>query len=103
MDISSLTGAAAAEYAEATRDVHPQRGAGDSFDSVLSAAMNMLMETNALQNDAQSAKITFALGQAENPHDMQIAEQKALAAIQYTTAVRDKLIDAYKEIMNMQI
>ncbi|MGN0349131.1 MAG: flagellar hook-basal body complex protein FliE [Roseburia sp.] len=74
-----------------------------NFDSVLGAAMNMLNETNDLQNVAQSEKIRFALGEAENPHDMQIAETKALTALQYTVAVRDKMLEAYREIMNMQI
>lgn len=40
---------------------------------------------------------------ADNPHDMQIAAAKAYEALQYTVAVRDKMLDAYKEIMNMQI
>ena len=35
--------------------------------------------------------------------DLSTAQTKALTAIQYTVAVRDKMIDAYKEIMNMQI
>lgn len=47
--------------------------------------------------------IRFALGQSENTHDLTTAQYKALTAIQYTVAVRDKMIDAYKEIMNMQI
>ena len=65
--------------------------------------MNVLNETNDLQNDAQAAKVQFALGEAENPHDMQIAAAKAYQALQYTTAVRDKMVEAYREIMNMQI
>jgi flagellar hook-basal body complex protein FliE len=32
-----------------------------------------------------------------------IALQKASVALQYTVAVRDKFLDAYKEIMQMQI
>ncbi len=101
-DLTGLTGVEA-EYARATGGMRYREQTTDSFDSVLSAAMNLLTETNTLQNDAQAAKIEFAIGEAENPHDMQIAEQKALAAIQYTTAIRDKMMDAYKEIMNMQI
>jgi flagellar hook-basal body complex protein FliE len=75
----------------------------EDFDSILSQAMSMLSETNDLQNDAESEKIEFALGEADNAHDMQIAEEKALTALQYTIAVRDKLLDAYKELMNMQM
>ena len=67
------------------------------------SSLTSVTSANHLQNDAQSAKIQFALGEAENPHDMQIAAAKALEALQYTTAVRDKMLEAYKEIMNMQI
>lgn len=104
MDISSLMGVTNADYLNTiTQNTLLGEEAEESFDSVLASAMNMLTETNDLQNDAQEAKITFALGEAENPHDMQIAAAKALEALQYTTAIRDKMLDAYKEIMNMQI
>ena len=75
----------------------------DSFSSVLSSAMDALDETNDLQNDAESETIRFALGESENTHDLLIAQTKALTALQYTTAVRDKMIDAYKEIMQISI
>lgn len=75
----------------------------DTFDSVLSSVMNGLEETNSLQNKAESAEIQFALGESDNTHDLLIAETKASVALQYTVAVRDKLIDAYRELMQMQI
>ena len=65
--------------------------------------MDALDETNDLQNDAESETIRFALGESENTHDLLIAQTKALTALQYTTAVRDKMIDAYKEIMQISI
>lgn len=104
MDISALTGAAFADYlSTVTQNTLLTTDTEETFDSVLASAMNMLTETNELQNDAQSAKIQFALGEADNPHDMQIAAAKATEALQYTVAIRDKMLDAYKEIMNMQI
>jgi flagellar hook-basal body complex protein FliE len=75
----------------------------DSFDSILSAMMQSVDETNDLQNTAESEEIRFALGESENTHDLLIAETKANIALQYTVAVRDKLVDGYKEIMQMQI
>jgi flagellar hook-basal body complex protein FliE len=65
--------------------------------------MNSLTETNDLQNAAESAEIQFALGESSNTHDLLIAESKAEVALQYTVAVRDKIIDAYKELMQMSI
>lgn len=104
MDISSLSGILSADYMDAvTQNTLLAEEAQENFDSVLASAMNVLNETNDLQNDAQAAKVQFALGEAENPHDMQIAAAKAYQALQYTTAVRDKMIEAYREIMNMQI
>jgi flagellar hook-basal body complex protein FliE len=75
----------------------------DSFESILSAAMQSVNETNDLQNTAESEEIKFALGEADNTHDLLIAETKASIALQYTVAVRDKLVDGYKEIMQMSI
>jgi flagellar hook-basal body complex protein FliE len=75
----------------------------DSFDSILSSMMQSVDETNDLQNTAESEEIRFALGESENTHDLLIAETKANIALQYTVAVRDKLVDGYKEIMQMQI
>jgi flagellar hook-basal body complex protein FliE len=65
--------------------------------------MSSLTETNDLQNAAESAEIQFALGESSNTHDLLIAESKAEVALQYTVAVRDKIIDAYKELMQMSI
>ncbi len=74
-----------------------------SFDSVFKAAMNMLNETNDLTNKAEEMEIQFALGDAVNTHDLQVAQQKANIALQYTVAVRDKVIEAYNTIINMQV
>lgn len=74
-----------------------------SFDSVLGAMMDSLSETNALQKEAESAEIQFALGESDNTHDLLIAQSKANVALQYTVAVRDKIIEAYRELMQMQI
>ena len=74
-----------------------------SFDSVFKTAMNMLDETNALTNKAEELEVQFLLGDAVNTHDLQVAQQKANIALQYTVAVRDKVIEAYNSIINMQV
>ena len=63
----------------------------------------MMNDFKDFYNAAESEEVRFALGEAENPHDLLIAETKANVALQYTVAVRDKLIDGYKEIMQMSI
>ena len=102
MDITSLTGITS-DYLNSVASQKQLVNTDESFQSALDAAVGMLTETNDLENDATAAQMELALGLADNPHDMQIAAKKALTALQYTTAVRDKLLEAYKEIMNMQI
>ena len=79
------------------------RAEGTLFDSFLNSAINNIKTTNEYLSDAEDMEIKFALGETENAHDLTIALQKASAALQYTVAVRDKLRDAYKELMQMQI
>ncbi|MBR1572786.1 MAG: flagellar hook-basal body complex protein FliE [Lachnospiraceae bacterium] len=75
----------------------------EGFDSVLNSAMKLVSDTNTLQNEANAQEISFALGESDNVHDLLIAEQKANLALQYTVAVRDKFLESYNNIMNMQM
>lgn len=103
MDISSLSVINADYYNEVANRHIAMNKTEESFGSILQSAMDMVNEANDLRNVADSEEIRFALGEAENTHDLLIAQTKALTALQYTVAVRDKALEAYKEIMNMQI
>jgi flagellar hook-basal body complex protein FliE len=102
MDISSISGISSSLYDSIATRVNGT-DSDDSFSSVLSSMMSALDETNDLQNAAESAEIQFALGESSNTHDLLIATNKAEIALQYTVAVRDKLVDGYKELMQMSI
>ena len=78
-------------------------GNTNMFDSLLNAAINNINETNGYLSDQENEELKFAMGITENTHDLSIAIQKAETALQYTVAVRDKLLTAYNEIMQMQI
>lgn len=75
----------------------------NNFSSILSSAMNMISETNSLSNQAEEAEINFALGNADSIHEVTVAQQKAYVSLQYTVAVKNALLSAYNEIMNIQI
>lgn len=101
MDILGIQGIQSSLLDQTTET--KQTNADGAFDAIFQTAMNMLDETNELQNQAESLEIQFLLGEAENTHDLQIAQQKATTALNYTVAVRDKVIEAYNSIMNMQM
>ena len=114
MDISAITGLtgidglSALERAERTSltgnltDKEEKVG-GSLFDAFLNSAINNIKTTNSYLSRAEDEELKFAMGETENFHDLTIALQKASTALQYTVAVRDRLLDAYKELMQMQI
>ena len=106
MDISSLNGIQTDYWdniISKTSFADSNKGEQASFDTVFQSVMSSLNETNDLQNAAESAEIQFALGESDNTHDLLIAMTKAEVALQYTVAVRDRLIEGYKELMQMQV
>lgn len=74
-----------------------------AFDSLLNSAINMYRTADELQNAAEESEINFSLGYATSTHDLAIAQQKANIALQYTVKVTNKALEAYKELMNMQL
>jgi len=73
-----------------------------TFDNLFQAAVNMINQTNDYTNAAKDAETSYALGLTDSTHDLQVAQQKANLSLQYTIAVRNAVMDAYKEIMNLQ-
>lgn len=103
MDISALSGISS-EYLDTYVKRTDMADTGEeSFGSILSSVMESLEETNDLQNKAEAEEIRFAMGESENTHDLLVAEAKANIALQYTVTVRDRLIDGYKELMQMSV
>ena len=75
----------------------------NGFDALLHTAIDNLNTPNGYLSEAENEEIKWALGETENTHDLTIALQKASTALQYTVAIRDKLLEAYKELIQMQV
>lgn len=72
----------------------------ESFSDFLSNALN---QVNQLQVDSSEYKRKLALGEVDNLHDLSIASEKADVAMQITLSIRNKIVEAYKEILRIQI
>jgi len=97
IDSTGLTGMLTGQKSETVKTD------GTLFDSLLNTAIDNIKTTNSYLSDAENEEIKFALGETENTHDLTIALQKASTALQYTVAIRDKVMEAYRELMQMQI
>lgn len=75
---------------------------GTGFESLFQSALDMINETDSLTNKAEEEAIKYSLGYSDSALDLMVAQTKANTSLQFTVAVRDKVLEAYKEIMNMQ-
>lgn len=99
MDISNINGISTGDIKSFFNNTSlTKTDKTDSFSDVLSAAMGSIGETNDLQNAAEQEEVRFALGESDNTHDLLVAETKAAVALQYTVAVRDKIIEKAKTL-----
>ncbi|MEZ3446090.1 MAG: flagellar hook-basal body complex protein FliE [Lachnospiraceae bacterium] len=87
---------------DANTDGEGQQG-GNLFGSILNAAVGNINNTNDLLSTQENEELKWMMGISENTHDLTMAVGKAQTALNYTIALRDKLLDAYKEIMQIQI
>lgn len=104
MDISTILNINSSAVARAAENASTRRTQTDqSFSTLFDSALSNLNETNSLLNAQEEEEIKFALGISENTHDLAIASAKASTALSYTVALRDKFLEAYKELMQIQI
>ena len=71
-----------------------------SFGEFLS---DSLKEVNTLKKQSEVANMKLAAGQVEDISEVVIAGEKASIAVQLTMQVRNKMVEAYQEIMRMQV
>ena len=73
---------------------------GTSFEKVLAKALDGV---NDLQIQSAEMDAKLASGQLEYVHQAMVTAEKANLALQFTVQVRNKVIEAYQEIMRSQV
>jgi flagellar hook-basal body complex protein FliE len=72
-----------------------------SFQKILGKAIN---NVGSLQQQSETMQTSYELGSKEfSLADVMVATQKANLSFQALSQVRNKLVSAYKEIMNMPV
>ncbi|MGE5422211.1 MAG: flagellar hook-basal body complex protein FliE [Ignavibacteriales bacterium] len=64
---------------------------------------NAIGEVNALQNDAQLQGQALITGDVDSIHQSVIAYEKASLSLQLAVELRNKVVEAYQEIMRIQL
>ena len=74
--------------------------AGGGFGDKLSGAIGDLQKTQATSDDMA---MKVATGELTDIHDYMIAANQAQVATQLTVAVKNKAVESFQQIMNMQV
>jgi flagellar hook-basal body complex protein FliE len=65
--------------------------------------MNSLQSLSVKETEANNLIEQYVTGEVENVHEVLLALEEFQMAVQMTTEVRNKLVESFKEIKNMQI
>ncbi len=76
------------------------KGNGPSFKDTIGKFVN---DVNHMQNKADDSIENLALGKVQNVHEVMISMQKAETSFRFLMETRNKLVDAYKEVMRLQV
>ncbi len=69
------------------------------FSDVLKTSLE---KVNDIRQERSDQILSFASGENQNVHELMISMQKASIAMSMTTAVRNKALEAYKELTRLQ-
>ncbi|HET7775456.1 MAG TPA: flagellar hook-basal body complex protein FliE [Azospira sp.] len=99
--LGQLRGTAAAAAGKPVDNAAAASAGGTDFAQVLK---NSIDQVNAAQQQAQSMSQDFSAGDSNaNLHEVMIALQKANVSFQEMVQVRNKLVSAYQDVMNIQV
>ncbi len=99
--VAQLRAAAAQASPGAGAAKTPQATQAEGFQGALKASLD---QVNGMQLDAQNLAQRFETGDGGvSLSDAMIALQKSSIAFQQTVQVRNKLVQAYQDIMNMPV
>jgi len=76
------------------------QGSRESFSDTLK---KFITDVNTLQNKASEAEENLATGEITDVHEVMIAVEKANTSMELMLEMRNKIVEAYQEIMRMPV
>jgi flagellar hook-basal body complex protein FliE len=100
MRIAPIPGIRPLQPTQAAPPLESAESMAKSFRQLLEDSVT---QVNDLQAQADTLAQQLATGKAENLHEVMLALHKASLALEFTIQVRNKVIEAYQEIMRTQV
>ena len=101
LNIASIASRSASLVPQAPKlPMSPMGGEGRSFGEILSDSLG---EVQRLEHEADTTIRQLVAGEIQDPTEAMVAIEKADVAFQTMMAVRNKIVQAYEEVMRMQV
>jgi flagellar hook-basal body complex protein FliE len=84
-------------------DISVSKSADDVTKSFTDTLNGFVNNVNDLQNGANEAIDKMASGQTADVHEVMVSMEKAKVSFDLLLEIRNKMLDAYKQIMQMQM
>jgi len=94
------TGGGLEQAFQPAKEVAAAQSPAVSFASYLG---EMVSKVNSDQQASDKAVQELATGQARGLHEVMIAMEKSSISFQFLTQVRNKVVEAYQEVMRMPV
>lgn len=78
----------------------PRQGEASTFKEIVN---KYLEDTNQLQLKAGEVVRQMAAGEIDDIHDVMITVEKSRVSLELVIEIRDRLLEAYRELMRMQV
>ena len=97
----AISGIQALQPAQGLAQVQPLAPAASQSGDFQNLLGNVVNDFNQVQNQAADEIAKLAAGKTDNVHEVMIALGKADVSFNYMLEVRNRLLDAYKQVMQM--
>ncbi len=87
----------------ASQASRPQAGAQRTVEEFKEMLYEAIDTVSDLQRNADELMTKLAIGETQDLHQVMIAVEEVNLALQLTLQIRNKMLEAYQEIMRMQV
>jgi flagellar hook-basal body complex protein FliE len=88
-------------YSNFLNSVQTKNSVKDSGNSFQDTLAGLVSDVNKQLNESDQITEDFATGKNNNIHEVMIAAEKAGISLKFLLQIRNKLLEAYQEIMRM--
>ncbi len=83
--------------------LNKDKTSGVFFEDIYKASINLYDEVNEKQFESNKAQMDFVTGKTDNVLGVIMAQESALSSLNFTVQVTNRMVEVYKQIMQIQV